>query len=141
MREDKHRAYVLTDVIEVHFINMVKFRRQETKDIVNNGLERWLTFFDQNTPEEVLEEVIKMDSVIQKTVRKMDVVTRDKDFQHQYLLREMALSDKTTEINTAVEKRDIEIAQNLISLNIPIGKIVQATGLNIETVKKLKKQR
>jgi predicted transposase/invertase (TIGR01784 family) len=144
LREDKHRAYVLTDVIEVHFINMVKFRRQETKDIVNNSLERWLTFFDQNTPEEVLEEVIKMDSAIQKTVRKMDIVTSGEDFQHQYTLRMMALSDKTTEINTAVEKQDIktktEIAQNLISLDIPLEKIIKATGLDIGTVKKLKKQ-
>jgi predicted transposase/invertase (TIGR01784 family) len=143
LREDKHRAYILTDVIEVHFINMVKFRRQETKDIVNNGLERWLTFFDQNTPKEVLEEVIKMDSAIQKTVKKMDVVTSDKDFQHQYTLRMMALSDKTTEINTAIEKQDIktkiELAQNAINEGLSIKIIQKITGLDIEIVKKLKK--
>jgi hypothetical protein len=40
LREDKHRKYVLTDVIEVHFINMVKFRKQKSKDVVNNNLDR-----------------------------------------------------------------------------------------------------
>jgi hypothetical protein len=114
---------------------MVKFRRQETKDIVNNGLERWLTFFDQNTPEEVLEEVIKMDSAIQKTVRKMGIVTSDKDFQHQYLLREMALSDKTTEINTALEK----VALNALRKGFSIDDIKDITGLDINIIKELKK--
>jgi hypothetical protein len=73
----------------------------------------------------------------------MDVVTSDKDFQHQYLLREMALSDKTTEINTAVEKTKIEskieLAQNAINEGLSIKIIQKITGLDIETVKKLKK--
>jgi hypothetical protein len=119
---------------------MVKLRRQETKYILNNGLERWLTFFDQNTPEEVLEEVIKMDSAIQKTVKKMDVVTSGEDFQHEYTLRIMALSDKITEINTAVEKRDIEIAKNALREGATIKFVQKITGLDFETVKKLKKQ-
>ena len=38
--EDDHRDYLLTDVLEIHFINMVKFRKYKTRDIVNNPLER-----------------------------------------------------------------------------------------------------
>ena len=84
-----------------------------------------------------------MDSAIQKTVKKMDVVTSDKDFQHQYTLRMMALSDKTTEINTAVEKQDIktkiEIAKNALREGATIKFIQKITDLEIETGKKLKK--
>ncbi|GHU25749.1 hypothetical protein FACS1894172_20990 [Spirochaetia bacterium] len=83
-----------------------------------------------------------MDSAIQKNATKLEFATSDKEFLYQYTLREMALSDRTTEINTAIEKTRIEskteIAQNLISLGLSIDKIVQAMGLDIETVKKLK---
>ena len=30
LREDVHREYVLTDVMEIHFLNMVKFRKKAT---------------------------------------------------------------------------------------------------------------
>jgi predicted transposase/invertase (TIGR01784 family) len=49
--EDDHHDYLLTDVLEIHFINMVKFRKLKNRDIVNKPLERWLTFFDVTTPE------------------------------------------------------------------------------------------
>jgi hypothetical protein len=38
--------------------NMVKFRRLQEKDIVNNHLHRWLTFFDKSTDGKILEEII-----------------------------------------------------------------------------------
>ncbi|GMO55374.1 MAG: hypothetical protein Ta2A_00150 [Treponemataceae bacterium] len=137
LREDNHRDYVLTDVMEVHFVDMVKFRREKNKDIVHNDLERWLTFLDQETPQEIFEEVINMDGAIQKAATKMDFVTSDKDFYHEYTLRLMALSDKTTEINTAVEKRDIEIARNLLNSGSSVEFVQQITGLSIDMIKKI----
>jgi predicted transposase/invertase (TIGR01784 family) len=47
--EDTHRDYMLTDILEIHFIDMVKFRRLKKKDIEHNRLHRWLTFFDKRT--------------------------------------------------------------------------------------------
>jgi len=44
--EDDHHDYLLTDVLEIHFINMVKFRKLKTGDIANNLLERWLPSVD-----------------------------------------------------------------------------------------------
>jgi len=49
IREDTEKDYVLTDVLEIHFLNMVKFRKMENKDIKNNALCRWLTSFDEKT--------------------------------------------------------------------------------------------
>jgi predicted transposase/invertase (TIGR01784 family) len=43
--EDHHRV-LLTDALEIHFIDMVKFRRLKEKNIGNNPLHRWLTWFD-----------------------------------------------------------------------------------------------
>jgi hypothetical protein len=44
-------------------INMVKFRAYEEKDIAHDELDRWLAFLDETTPEEILEEIVKMDTV------------------------------------------------------------------------------
>jgi predicted transposase/invertase (TIGR01784 family) len=38
--EDRHREYMLTDALELHFLDMVKFRRQREKDLVNDPLHR-----------------------------------------------------------------------------------------------------
>ena len=95
---------MLTDVLEIHFINMIKFKRLETAGIANNPLERWLTFLNKDTPEEVLEEVIKMDTAISKANERLNFVSQDKEFLRTYQMREMVLSDWTTGINTAMEK-------------------------------------
>ncbi|MDR1399370.1 MAG: Rpn family recombination-promoting nuclease/putative transposase, partial [Treponema sp.] len=52
--EDRHKDFMLTDAFEIHFIDMPKFRKLAEKDIQTNSLHRWLTFFDQRTPEETL---------------------------------------------------------------------------------------
>jgi predicted transposase/invertase (TIGR01784 family) len=152
--EDGQKDYLLTDVLEIHFINMVKFRRLAEKDIRKNLLERWMTFFDKTTPDETIQEVINMDAAIKKAYDQIDFVTRDKEFLRQYHLREMAMSDWTTGINTAMEKgiaqglqqgiekgikkgksqRSVEIAKNLLALGIPVNQIAQATGLTEQDI-------
>ena len=137
LREDDHHDYILTDVLEIHFINMVKFRKLKTGDIANNLLERWLTFLDINTPEKTLQEVIQMDSAINKAYERLNFVTQDKEFLRNYHLREMAMSDWTTGVNTAIEKKQIEIARNLLGEGMSMEFIHKTTGLDIETIKLL----
>jgi predicted transposase/invertase (TIGR01784 family) len=50
IREDTHREVLLTDALEIRFIDMVKFRRLGEKDIRNDALHRWLTWFDRESP-------------------------------------------------------------------------------------------
>jgi len=135
--EDEYRDYLLTDVLEIHFINMVKFRKLKTGDITSNILERWLTFLDINTPDEILKEVIKMDPAINKANERLNFVTQDKEFLRNYHLREMAMSDWTTGVNTAIHKNIIEIAKNSFSEGLPIETIHKITRLDIETIQSL----
>ena len=144
--EDDHHDYLLTDVMEIHFINMVKFRRLKTKDILNKPLERWLTFFDITTSEEILQEVINMDNTINKTYERLNFVSQDKEFLREYHLREMALSDWTTGINTAFEKgmekggmqKQIEVAKNSLLEGLSVEVIQKITGLDMEIIQSIK---
>jgi predicted transposase/invertase (TIGR01784 family) len=139
--EDDHRDYLLTDVLEIHFINMVKFRKLKSRDIVNHPLERWLTFFDITTPEETLQEVIQMDGAINKTYERLNFVSQDKEVLRAYPMREMAMSDWTTGVNTAEErghmKAQLEIAKKLLHEGQSMEIILKTTGLDMETIQSL----
>ena len=147
--EDERKDYMLTDALEIHFINMVKFRKLKTGDIANNSLERWLTFLDKDTPEDQLEEVIQMDTAISKANERLHVVSQDKEFLRAYHLREMALSDWTTGVNTAFEKGikqgveqgieqgKIETAKKSLREGISVELIQKITGLDTKTIQSI----
>jgi predicted transposase/invertase (TIGR01784 family) len=102
--EDTHRDLLLTDALEIHFIDMVKFRRVRKKDIRNDPLQRWLTWLDRDSPAGLVEEAMKMDMAIRKAEEKMAYVTSDKEALRAYQMREMALSDLTSGLNHAREE-------------------------------------
>ena len=139
--EDDRKDYLLTDALEIHFINMKKFRQLKTGDIAHNPLERWLTFLDKETPLEIIEEVVKMDTAINKANERLNFVSQDKEFLRNYHLREMSMSDRTTELNTSfergVEQRNMEIAKNAKNKGLSIELIKDLTGLDTETIQSI----
>jgi predicted transposase/invertase (TIGR01784 family) len=146
--EDEHRV-LLTDALEIHFIDMVKFRRMKDKDLIHEPLQRWLTWFDRESPKSLVEEVLKMDGAIQKAEEKLEYVSIDKEALRAYQMRELALSDWTSGLNHAREegmregiregtlKKAQEIARNLKKFGIPVEHIAQGTGLSVEDIAKL----
>jgi predicted transposase/invertase (TIGR01784 family) len=72
--EDGHKDFMLTDVLEMHFIDMVKFRRLKEKDIEGNTLHRRLAFFDKNTDENTLKKITTMEPAIEKAMWKINNV-------------------------------------------------------------------
>jgi predicted transposase/invertase (TIGR01784 family) len=131
--EDTDREYMLSDALEIHFVDMVKFRKLRERDIRNDPLQRWLSYFDADSPAELVEEVIKMDRAIQKAQEKMSYICNDKEALRAYEMREMALSDWTSGVNYArqegrKETRQ-EIARNLKAMGLSAAQIAKATGL------------
>jgi predicted transposase/invertase (TIGR01784 family) len=147
--EDRHKEYQLTDSLEIHFLDMVKFRKLKKKDIVHEPLHRWLVFFDKNSPANLIEEVLKMDTAIQKMQDKMDLIQRDESLFRAYLRVEKAVSDEVTRINGAKREGErkgkleggrntaLEIAQKMKNRGVSVGQIAEDTGLSIEEVTKL----
>ncbi|MDR1553497.1 MAG: Rpn family recombination-promoting nuclease/putative transposase [Prevotellaceae bacterium] len=102
--EDTHKDCLLTDVLEMHFIDMIKFRRLKDRDIENNALHRWLTFFDKKTGNETIKKIIKMDAAIKKANDKIMYVAQDKESLHIYQMHEKAVLDYNSGINAAGRK-------------------------------------
>ena len=153
--EDNHR-HMLTDALEIHFIDMIKFKRLLNKDITNEPLHRWLAFFDKDTSNNTLEEVLNMDAAIKMASEKMSFLSSDKEALRMYQMREMALSDFTSGMNYAREEgmkegikegkmegeynKSLEIAKNALSKGFSIDDIIAITGLDMLKVTELQKE-
>jgi predicted transposase/invertase (TIGR01784 family) len=144
--EDTRKDYLLTDALEIHFIDVKKFNALPEKDIVNNPLHRWLTFFDQNISDDLLKELIGMDTAISKANEKMTFLSNDKEMLRLYNMREMAQIDYNSGMLKARAEgktegrceRDIEIARNMVLDEEPVDKIIRYTSLTVEEIEKLR---
>jgi predicted transposase/invertase (TIGR01784 family) len=87
-----------------------------------------------------------MDTAIQRAQTRLEQVTHDNEFMHNYTLRQMAMSDWTTGVNTAFEKgiekgiergamqKQFEIAKNALSEGSSIDFVKKITGLSDEAI-------
>jgi predicted transposase/invertase (TIGR01784 family) len=132
--EDTHRDLLLTDALEIHFIEMVKFRRLKEKNVKDDPLHRWLAWFDQDSSQTLVEEVIGMDTAIRKAEEKLSYVSNDKEVLRAYQMREMALSDWTSGINHAKREGRLEIAAKMKKRGLPPDQIAEDTGLGLEDI-------
>ena len=142
--EDTEKDIMLTDALEIHFIDMVKFRRlgynttEGSKGFLDNPLNRWLTFFEKNSPNELIEEILKMDVAIRKANDMIDIVTMDEAAYREYEAREKALHDWNSAVSyhtrEAKQETKKEIAQKMKADNLPISQIIEYTGLTEKQV-------
>jgi predicted transposase/invertase (TIGR01784 family) len=136
----------LTDALEIHFVEMVKFRRLRERDIRNDALQRWLTYFDRESPAELVEEVLRMDDGIQRAQERAAYVANDKEALREYQMREMTLSDWASGVNQARREGRLEgrsegrreeaqeIAQRLKGMGESVDKIAKVTGLSQDEI-------
>jgi predicted transposase/invertase (TIGR01784 family) len=132
---------MLSGALEIHFVDMVKFRKLGERDIRNDALQRWLAYFDLDSPGELIEEVVRMDRAIQKAQERMSYICGNKEELRAYQMREMALSDWTSGVNHArregKQEGIQEIARNLKAMGLPAGQIAKATGLTEKQIEEL----
>jgi predicted transposase/invertase (TIGR01784 family) len=142
--EDRHKDVMLSDVCEIHFLDMVKFRKVKEHNL-EDPLYRWLVYFDEYSPAELVEEVVKMDTAIQLAQDKLEMIARDPELLRAYEQYEKAASDWTSGINGARREGrqegrlegQREIARKLKSRGRPADEIIEDTGLSFEEIAKL----
>jgi predicted transposase/invertase (TIGR01784 family) len=144
--EDSHKDFLLTDVLEIHFIDMVKFSRLKEKDIESNPFHRWLAFFDKNTDENTLKKILAMDANINRAYQKIMSVLQNEDMLRLYESREMASLDYNSGMNHArregiaigeqrgEQKAQVKYALKLHQEGWSAEKITEFTGLSAEEV-------
>lgn len=138
--EDGEEDYLLTDLIEVHFIELPKFKRFTQKDLRGNPLHRWLKFFDKMLSEEELKELMVMDSAIERAEKKLEYLSSDEETLALYRAREDSAHERANLIYTGKMERTIEVAKKMMAENLSEDIIVKITGLPVEQIRKIKSE-
>jgi predicted transposase/invertase (TIGR01784 family) len=157
LREDTERDLVLTDALESHFLDMVKWRRLKGKDVAGDPLHQWMAWLNEKSPPELIDEVKKMNEAILLADERMVFLSSDEEAIDAYERRQKALFDETNRRKSALKQRDyalkegarkgmakglsqgkLEIAQKMKAAGRPLTEIVEFTGLSLETIEKMR---
>lgn len=132
---------MLTDVVEIHFLELPKFRNKKTKDYRENDIERWLMFLEKDISETTLKELMSLDTAIEKAEQKIEYLSSDEEAMRIYYERERSLHERANMISSAEvraeKKAKLEIANNLLDV-LDDETISIKTGLNVEEIKSLR---
>jgi predicted transposase/invertase (TIGR01784 family) len=115
LREDLECDVILTNSLEIHFINMVKYRkvfgiRRGKKALpgalLDDPLARWLAWFNKSSSPELIAEVKKMDSAIVAAADRLGELLANEDVVRFYEMRFDAMCNETSARNQTI--RDIK---------------------------------
>jgi predicted transposase/invertase (TIGR01784 family) len=140
LREATNPSLILSPVLEIHFVNMVKWRKQREKGF-EDPLNRWLAWFDEESPPELIAEVASMDSAIMAASERQHFIILDEDEYDEYWMQRKVEHDRISGLNGAreegEEKKAVEIARNALTEGLPIEVIQKITGLDMETIERM----
>jgi len=141
LREDSDLAAVLTPVMEIHFVNVLRWR-QGKKDIANDPLHRWLAWLDPESPPELVEEAKIMDGAIMAADRRHKFVMQGDDARSIYEMQQKVEWDRISQLSTARDEgwqagrqeESERTVRNALAKGYTIGQIHDLTGLDMETI-------
>ncbi|MGL5380606.1 Rpn family recombination-promoting nuclease/putative transposase [Clostridium sp.] len=132
LRESEHTAYKLTDVLEIHFIEMPKFKKLSNKDLENDRLQRWLMFLRNDISDSELEVLINMDNDIKKAEERLEYLSSDPQTMEIYWERERALHEKANLISTGKIEGKSEEKIDTILRSYKLGFTTEQIALIVE---------
>ena len=142
--EDIEKDYMLTDVVEIHFLELPKFRKKKDKDYRENAIERWLMFLEKDTPETTLKELMSLDTAIEKAEQKIEYLSSDEETMRIYYERERSLHERANMISSAEERGDLNRAKiairNMLSKGMSKELISEMLEVSIELVEEVYKE-
>jgi predicted transposase/invertase (TIGR01784 family) len=139
---------VLKD-LEFNFIELPKFHKTEHE--LENTMEKWIYFLKHADDLQVIPKELSETKEIAEAFEVVEQHNWTKKELEYYESWEMRRASEINAIEAAKimgeeqgiekgrEEEKIEIAKNLLALELDIEKIIQATGLTEEEIEKLKK--
>ncbi|AWZ49960.1 hypothetical protein C3495_14010 (plasmid) [Clostridiaceae bacterium 14S0207] len=144
----------LTDVEEIHFIELPKMRESNENEEVTDMLEAWIKFI--NNPSSKIVQKLEMDvEEIKQAKEELIRLSGDKKEVELYEQRKFAILDRVSDLENAEQKGlqqglkkglqqgkmegMVAAAKNLLVMNMDLEVISKATGLTIDEIKNLKK--
>ena len=141
MRHDDD-SELLHDAIRVVFVELSKLDEILLKPIDEmTVLEKWAVFF-QFAPNpkyrETVNKVIESEEVLQVAGNLLMNISQDERERAIFRSRRKYQTDYDSDMATVEDNTKLDIARNLLTMNIPLDQIVKATGLTIKDVESLR---
>lgn len=137
----------LTDVLEIHFLELPKLMHENIPNDENDPLIEWMMFLEVNN-REALEMLLNKNEKIKKAYNVLQILSKDDKARAAYEAREAELHDQMTRIKSAREEgreegateKALRIAEKMLQRGDSIGDIVEMTELPKEKIIDLKKK-
>lgn len=146
-----HTNEELTNVMELHFIELKKMQDVQRVEDVKSKLEAWLYFINQ-PDSELVQELEKVEIEIKEAKAELVRLSGDRKERERYEKRRESRLNEVSTLAYAEEKgmvkgieqgaklEKIEIAKNLIQNGLDNKLISKSTGLSLEEVEKLRQE-
>lgn len=148
LRHDEDNE-LLSDAIHVVYVELSKLHETMEKSVDDmTDLDKWAVFFQYASDpiyRETVNEVIASKEVLQMAGNLLMSISQDERERAVFRSRRMYQTDLQSNLATAEDRGErkgrtaekIEIARNLLKINLPLEQITMATGLTREEVKNL----
>ena len=143
---EKHREYIITDIVEWYFIELPKFRKHHPN--MSEKINQWLAFLDDED-KELVDMAVKKNKVLEQAQDEVNYLTGNAELRRLAELQEKW--DWDEKFYRSIERKEgrkegiqeskKEIAKNLLKLGVELPKIIEATGLKKEEIEKLKENK
>ncbi|WP_242217610.1 Rpn family recombination-promoting nuclease/putative transposase [Bacillus cereus group sp. BfR-BA-01380] len=147
---------ILSDDIEIHFVEIPKLVKQWREEKVNpwkSAFVRWMLLLPAHEDEyltQTLEEIaMNQDPILQKAMNKWENMSHDSSFRLAYEAREKLLLDEQAKLAHAreegleeglekgIEQGKIQLIRGMHKNGMPLEDIAKFTGLSAEEIRKL----
>ena len=142
---DKKKEIMLTDKLEVHFIDLYKFKKNITE--VGDELTAWLSFIEGSRGE-LVEVAVDNVKAIEQASKLLNTLKEDTQAYSTYELRQKYLMDQASlkragleegrekGIKEGIKKGKIEVAKKLFKNGLSIEEISNITEISLEELEK-----
>lgn len=129
--------YKLTDILEIHFLELPKLEELKNIEDKNDPILEWLEFINAKS-KEAMEMLAEKNENIKTAYEILEKASKSKNARIAYEARQAEIMDQLTREKVAREEEKIKIAKNLLGL-LEDEVIAEKTGLSIDVIRELKK--
>ena len=145
MLYEMNNKKLLTDHLQIHIIELKKFKKNE----LSKDLNYWLKIFTSKNLEASMSEIVKEKPIMEEVQKKYNNFVKSRLMMMEYekkeaylygnqiMLDEERRLGKEEGIKEGIKEEKISLAKNMRNKNMDINLISELTGLSIEEIEKL----
>lgn len=128
----------MTDILELHFLEIPKLFDEEIERDENDPIVQWMEFLDAKS-KGVIEMLAENNKDIKKAYDLLQIISKDEKARMLYESRQAEISDQLTRIKSAEEKGVLRVVENLLKMRLNVEQIAIAAEISVERVLEIKK--